>query len=105
MMSRFFNQGGQLDIPVRDVTLFLIKEVTWIPASLASRFFNQGGQLDLPVRDNTFSLIKEVSWIPLLVAFQKCKKGVAKQDVEHTPNYIMARRSSLGLAGRRPALA
>ena len=73
--------------------------------SVTSRFFNQGGQLDLPVRDNTFFLIKEVSWIPLLVAFQKCKKGVAKQNVENTPNYILARRSSLGLTARRPALA
>ena len=50
------------------------------------------GQLDPPVGNSHVFAPKDVSWISLLVE-------------NTTKNCILARRSSLGLAGRRLALA
>ena len=54
MTSRFWIKGGQLDLPIGDVTFLDQKEVSWIPLLVTSRFWTKGRQLDPPVGDVTF---------------------------------------------------
>ena len=95
----FWTKGGQLDLPVGDVTFFGSKEVSWIPLLVTSRFWDQrrsfgapcwwchtfwikGGRLGPPVGDVTFLHQK----VP--------------DQTESWPD-----DPNLGLTGRRPALA
>ena len=50
----FWIKGGQLDLPVGDVTFFGSKEVSWIPLLVTSRFWIKGGQLGSRVSNVTF---------------------------------------------------
>ena len=62
------------------------------------------GQLGTLVSDEKCMSVKFLL-IPTLPPSTELSAGGTKQNVKNTPNCILARRSSLGLAGRRSALA
>merc|ERR1712013_361862 len=153
----FWIKGGQLDTPVRDVTFFGSKEVSWDPASLVfqggfmvyhfflgSMVFQgglmvfhclwlvsmifQGGFMIFHGPWLVYMVFKVFGWFPwffkvvswffmvfgwfpwffkvfswFFIGFSLVSMVLL---VENTPqNCILAQQSSLGLAGRRPALA
>merc|ERR1712013_847881 len=136
----FWIKGGQLDTPVRDVTFFGSKEVSWDPASLVfqggfmvyhfflgSMVFQgglmvfhclwlvsmifQGGLMIFHGPWLVYMVFKVFGWFPwffkvvswFFIGFWLVSMVLL---VENTPqNCILAQQSSLGLAGRRPALA